>query len=110
MESLEQRSQSEGNGAGACTAACVRFCCKCIIDAVEYLSKISYAYMAVSGESFCTSAWNGFIINLKHLMKFYFATFLASMFVFMGTVMIACLNIGLFILFVNYITGEGDKV
>ena len=48
--------------------------------------------MAVSGDTFCTSAWNGFLINLKHLFKFYFAQEIGSFFVFMGVVFITAIN------------------
>ena len=29
--------------------------------------------MAITGETYCTSAWNGFVINLKHNEEQYFA-------------------------------------
>jgi len=48
--------------------------------------------MAVSGDPFCTSAWNGFLINLKHCVKFYFAQDIGGFFVFMGVVFITLLN------------------
>jgi hypothetical protein len=48
--------------------------------------------MAVSGESFCTSAWNGFLCNLKHLAKFYFAQTIAGLFIFMGVLCVTCCN------------------
>jgi hypothetical protein len=31
---------------------------------VNYLDEISLAYMAVSGDDFITSGWNGFMCNL----------------------------------------------
>jgi len=40
--------------------------------------------MAVSGENFCSSAWNGFLLNLKHLAKFWFANLIATVFMFVG--------------------------
>lgn len=48
--------------------------------------------MAVTGESFCNSAWNGFILNLKHCVKFYFARNLAYWFIFMGYIFILVLQ------------------
>jgi hypothetical protein len=48
--------------------------------------------MAVSGDSFCTSAWNGFLINLKHCVKFYFAQEIGGFFIFMGVVFITLIN------------------
>lgn len=48
--------------------------------------------MAVSGDTFCTSAWNGFLINLKHCVKFYFAQEIGGFFIFMGVLFITCIN------------------
>jgi len=73
VESLAESANRDGDGAAkliACIAQCLMGCLESI---VEHLTKLSYAYMAVSGDSFCTSAWNGFLLNLKHLAKFIFA-------------------------------------
>lgn len=48
--------------------------------------------MAVSGDTFCTSAWNGFLINLKHCVKFYFAQEIGGFFIFIGVVFITAIN------------------
>ena len=48
--------------------------------------------MAVSGESFCTSAWNGFLLNIKHMTKFSFANLLAKIFILLGKVTITAVN------------------
>lgn len=66
-------------------AKCLIECClKLIEGALEMLSRTAYANMAISGDSFCKSAWNGFIINLRHLVKFYFANSIASVIVMFG--------------------------
>ena len=48
--------------------------------------------MSVSGDPFCTSAWNGFLINLKHCVKFYFAQEIGGFFIFMGVLFITGIN------------------
>lgn len=47
--------------------ACGNCCLGCIEKICDYLNNLAFAYMAVSGENFCKSAWNGFLLNLKHL-------------------------------------------
>jgi len=54
--------------------------------------------MSITGNSFCTSAWNGFILNLKHVVKFYFAQSLATWFVMMGYFFIMVLQCVVFFL------------
>lgn len=66
--------------------------------------------MAVSGEPFCTSAWNGFLLNLKYCAKFYYALNLASMFVTLGIVAVTCLNTGIAWISFAYIFKEADDV
>lgn len=48
--------------------------------------------MAVSGENFCSSAWNGFLLNMTFGMEFAWANTLAAMFIFMGKIFIVVLN------------------
>lgn len=52
--------------------------------------------MSVSGDTYCKSAWNGFLLNLKHLVKFYFAQKIGAFLVFIGIMIIACINTGIF--------------
>ena len=65
--------------------------------------------MAVSGDGFCSSAWNGFLLNLKHLVKFTFANTIAKMFVALGKVAIVLSNMYLTYNVMNY-TGSIDQV
>ena len=100
----------QANPAMMCLLCCAKCLVRCFESIVEYLNKIAYAYMAVSGDSYCTSAWNGFLLNLKHCAKFNFATFLASMFVFMGKIMITALNCITFFIIMKYGTKSIDQV
>ena len=83
---------------------------RCFENLVEYLNKVAFAYMAISGDSYCTSAWNGFMLHLKHNAKFTFATSLAGMFIFMGKLMITCINCSVLYLIMKYILKDTDAV
>ena len=48
--------------------------------------------MAVSGESLCTSCWNGFLLSIKHGAKFAFANFIARLFILVGKIAIVTVN------------------
>lgn len=90
----EQAKKASGdNVAVRIVVGCAECCLKCIEKVVEYINKTAYAYMAVSGDNFCKSAWNGFLLNVKHTMKFSFANFLATMFILLGKVAIITLNV-----------------
>ena len=71
---LERKAAEEGgNAILLCAACCMKCIMKSIEDFVEYLNKTAYAYMAISGENYCKSAWNGLLLNLKHMAKYYYA-------------------------------------
>jgi len=81
----------------------------CLEKIADYINEAAYAYMAVSGDSFCVSAWSGFLLNLKHLVKFAFANSIAKMFVALGKFAIVFSNMGI-AYFIMTLTGSIDKV
>ena len=83
---------------------------KCIEKIVDYINKTAYAYMAVSGESFCASAWAGFLLQLKHTMQFAWANFLANMFIFLGKVGVTALNCYSCFCIMKFITKDLDEI
>jgi choline transporter-like protein 2/4/5 len=85
--------ESDGNPAVKVVVNILRCCLKCLEEIVEYINAAAYAYMAVSGDSFCSSAWNGFLLHIKHTMKFAFANLLAAMFMLIGKLGIVALNV-----------------
>lgn len=89
---------------------CAECCLKCLEKIADYINKAAYAYMAVSGDSFCTSAWNGFLLNIKHTLKFSWAHFLAGMFIFLGKVAITVLNVFSCYMMMKYVTKNIDQV
>jgi len=49
--------------------------------------------MAITGESFCVSAYNGFFLNLKNAAAFGAAKFFATSLIFLGKLAITLLNV-----------------
>lgn len=64
----------------------------CIQQYIDYVDHTAIAFMSVSGDSFCKSAYSGFLLNLKHCFKFYFAQDIGGFFVTMGIFFITVLN------------------
>lgn len=74
IEILRKSAENDSDdGAGKIIKVIMVCLLRCLEGILDYLSRLSYAYMSISGKSFCTSAKNGFFLNLKHCMKFYFA-------------------------------------
>jgi len=66
---------------------------QCLEKVTDYLNEAAFCYMAVSGENFATSAWNGFLLNIKHMLQFSFSNLIAKVFMFLGKVGITVGNI-----------------
>lgn len=107
MVLAEQAQKASGNNWAVRTiVACANCMLKCLEKICDYINKAAYAYMAVSGDSFCTSAWNGFLLNMKHCLKFSWANFLANGFIFIGKVGITVLNCFSCYFIMKYITKD----
>jgi hypothetical protein len=102
--------KSGENGIVVLIGCLLKCCVGCLESLIEYLNTTAYAFMAISGDPYCKSAWNGFLLNLKHLIKFYFADTLASMFVFIGILSIVGLNGGSCYLIMKYGTKNADQL
>ena len=106
-EALESAGNGE-NGAQRAVAAVAKCVLCCLESIADYFSKVGYAYMAVTGDAFCTSAYNGLLLNLKYCAKFVFALKLASMFVALGILAVTCANTGLTWIFFTHVFEEAD--
>lgn len=98
------------NVAVKCILGCAECCLACIDKICDYINRAAYAYMAVSGDSFCTSAWNGFLLNLKHILKFSWANLLASLFVMLGKIGIVVLNCFSLYMIMKYVTKDLEEI
>jgi choline transporter-like protein 2/4/5 len=94
--------------------SCVVKCALCLLNCIEkicdYLNESAFCYIAVSGESFFPSAWKGFLMNLKHGMKFVFANLIAKVFIFLGKVGIVTANVFSLLFIMKNITKDTGEV
>jgi hypothetical protein len=111
VDAIANAAENKNEGGLVVLIACLLKCfVSCLENLIEYLNTMAYAFMAISGDPYCKSAWSGFILNLKHLIKFYFADILASMFVFIGMLCIVGLNGGTCYLIMKYGTKNSDQL
>jgi hypothetical protein len=111
MTIAKQAERASGNNPAVKAVVCVAACLlKCIEKICDYINKAAYAYMAVSGDNFCSSAWNGFLLNVKHCLKFGWANFLANMFIVLGKVGIVVLNCFSCYMIMKYVTKDLQEI
>lgn len=109
---VAEQAQKAGdeNPTTQCIFACASCLLKCCEKITDYINQQAYAYMAVSGDSFCSSAWNGFLLNLKYCLKFAWSNFLASMFIFLGKMTVVIINTACVYFFMKYVSRDIDDV
>jgi choline transporter-like protein 2/4/5 len=107
----EQAQNASGDNAAVKIMIKVGECClKCIEKIVDYINTMAYGYIAVSGDSFCSSAWNGFLLNMKFGLEFAWANFIASTFILLGKVGITVLNCFSCYMIMKHITHDLDEI
>uniref|UniRef100_A0A7S3I6Z9 Choline transporter-like protein n=1 Tax=Favella ehrenbergii TaxID=182087 RepID=A0A7S3I6Z9_9SPIT len=82
--SKKMEDASGNNGCTKCLVSCCRCCLACFDRFIRYLNRNAYIYAALSGEGFCTSAINSFILILKNAAKFGFVEGIAGCFMFIA--------------------------
>ena len=75
-----------------CFIACGDCILRCFEKIVDYINNSAYAYMSITGESFCTSAMDGFLLNMKHAGAFGSAKYFATALIFLGKFGVTALN------------------
>lgn len=100
----------EDNAIYKCLVGCGTCCLNCIEKVCDYLTEAGFCYMAVTGDHFFKAAWNGFLLNLKHGLKFTFANSIAKAFIFLGKVVIVFVNCGTLLLLMKFVTKESENV
>jgi len=93
-----------------CISCLVQCFLKCMEELIEYINKSAYAFMSMSGESFCTSAKYGIMLQIKHGAGFMFANYLAAAFIMLGKVGLTVLNTFVCYWIMKYGTKDLDQI
>ena len=83
-------------------SACMRCCLDCFHRFVKFINENAYIQIALTGESFCTSAMAAFVLALKNAATFFITNGIGSLIFFLGKMTISIINTGLgYILITN---------
>jgi hypothetical protein len=94
------------NACGNCLLSCIRCVLTCFDHWLRYLTKNAYIYLAISSESFCSSALNSFILMLKNSAKFAFVEGFSEFFMFIAKLSISIFTTGTSLLIMRYTVKE----
>lgn len=107
----KKAEEASGDNVAVKIISClVRCLLKCLQDIVEYINRAAYGFMAIAGQNFCKSAYNGLLLNLIHGAKFSFGNYLAMMFILLGKIGITVLNTFLAWLFMKHVSKSAEAV
>lgn len=113
-ESIERhtsgQSEDPASVAFKVVCCCCNCCANCCMEIIEFVSTQGYAYMAVSGDPFCSSCESGFLLFLKHCGSFMLTNFFAKFFIFLGKMSVVLLNGISVYIFLKYVTGDLDEL
>jgi choline transporter-like protein 2/4/5 len=106
----KKAEKASGDNGCVKAIACVALCLlKCLEEIMEYINKAAYAYMSISGESFCKAALNGLMLQMNHGASFAFANLLATLFMLLGKVGLTVLNCVIVYFYIVGTTAKMDK-
>jgi len=89
-----------------CVAECILSCIEKICD---YVNQSAFAYIAITGDGFCEGAWKGFLLNVKHMLAFTFANYIAKIFILLGKVALVIVNCFMLV-FIMKVSGVSDDI
>jgi len=108
MDALESATEDKDGNPNALSATLSTCCLSCIGAVIEALNDIAIANMAISGDKFCTSAMNGFMLTLRHLGKFYLADTIGKFIIGLGKLFIMAISVGFTIAILILTNKEGS--
>lgn len=74
----------------------------CLERFIKFITKTAYIQIALTGKNFCASAWNGFILLFKNILRFGTAQTIGLIFNVLGVAFIASVNAMLIYCLLHY--------
>lgn len=72
-----------------CLLCCCKCCLQCVARALEFINHHAYIQIALKGDSFCVSAWEGFGLIIRNMGRFSTLHLIGGFFNLFGIVFIA---------------------
>lgn len=73
-----------------CLLCCTSYLLACLERCIKFITKNAYIQIALTSKNFCQSAWNGFILVVKNILRFGFVHSIGAIFMFIGRLFIIC--------------------
>merc|ERR1712086_183338 len=107
------RQLEEAKGESAilkCVVNCTRCCLDCFHRFMKFLNENAYIQVALTGESFCTSAMAAFVLALKNMSTFVIMNGIGSLIFFLGKMTISIINTGIGYLLITHVESFKEDI
>lgn len=86
-----------------CALMCTRCCLDCFHRFIKFVNENAYIQVALTGENFCTSAMQAFVLALKNAASFLITNGIGGFIYLLGKVTISVVNTAIGYLLITYI-------
>lgn len=101
IDSQVRKVKGKNGGCVNCILACTRCCIDCFHRFIKFLNDNAYIQMALTGDSFCMSAMQAFILALKNSGSFFITNGIGNLIQKLGVYFISIINTGIGYLVIN---------
>lgn len=91
------------SAAARCILSCTRCCLDCFHRFIKFLNENAYIQVALTGENFCVSAMQGFVLALKNAATFLIINGIGQFLYLLGKATISIVNTAIGYLMITYI-------
>jgi hypothetical protein len=88
----------------------MRCCLDCFHRFVKFINDNAYIQVALTGESFCTSAMAAFVLALKNAATFFITNGIGSLIFFLGKMTISIINTSIGYLLITHIESFKEDI
>lgn len=99
----QMKKVKDESAVARCMLACTRCCLDCFHRFVKFVNENAYIQVALTGENFCTSAMQAFILALKNAASFLITNGIGTFIYFLGKATISVVNTAIGYLLITYV-------
>jgi len=88
---IEKKMRDSGAAKNRCVEILfkyIHYCLACFERLIQFLNKQAYIQVALTGKSFCASAWAGFCVIMNHLVDFSLLALIGNGFMYLAVILI----------------------
>lgn len=100
----------EKSAVAGCVVSCTQCCVDCFHRFIKSLNKNAYCLMALTGDSFCSSAIQAYVLALKNLGDLFINDGIGKLLHSLGKVFISVSNTGIGYLVITYVPSYQEDI